>query len=170
MTADEAAALGTLFKTNYADLCDYALRFVGSRASAEDLVQDLFLALWEAHGADEAARVDRAYLYRAVRNRAINYLRRHRVAESWVEYASRQEPPGDPTPEDMRAQRDLEAAAQRAIAELPDRCREVFLLCRRDGLSYAEVAERLRLSINTVQSQMWRAGKQLREKLAPYLG
>src|SRR5256885_17238545 len=68
------------FAAHYAPLCDYVLRFVGSAEAAEDIVQDLFLHLWDTRGPRDALRLTRGYLYVAARNRALKYLRRVRVA------------------------------------------------------------------------------------------
>jgi len=157
------------FAAHYAALCDYVLRFVGSAEAAEDIVQDLFLHLWDTRGPRDALRLTRGYLYVAARNRALKYLRRGRVAAAWIERVEREAPPVPDSPEDLCLRHELDAAVQRAIAELPGRCRDTFLLRRREGLSYEAIAARLGVSLGTVKSQMWRATLRLRAKLAPYL-
>jgi RNA polymerase sigma-70 factor (ECF subfamily) len=143
---------------------------VGSADTAQDLVQDLFLHLWDTRGPRDAVRLTQPYLYVAARNRALKYLRHRRVAEAWVDRASREEgPPTADTPEDRYLQGELDGAIERAIAELPDRCREIFLLRRRRHYSYQEIAASLQLSLGTVKSQMWRATVRLKKRLAPYL-
>jgi RNA polymerase sigma-70 factor (ECF subfamily) len=166
---DGSPAWEAAFKLNYVDLCEYVLRFVGSAEAAEELVQELFLHLWETGGRDDASRLSRPYLYVAARNRALKYLRHRRVAQAWVDRVSREEPPASDTPEDACLRAELEAVIERAIAELPDRCRAIFLLRRRELLSYDDIAKRSGVSLGTVKTQMWRATSQLREKLAPYL-
>jgi len=111
----------------------------------------------------------RAYLYVAAKNRALKYLRHRRVATAWIARAAREEPPTASSPEDLYLRRELADAVQRAIAELPARCREVFVLRRHQHLSYNEIAARAGVSLGTVKSQMWRAAVLLKEKLAPYL-
>jgi len=153
----------------YAELCEYTVRLVGSAEAAQDVVHDLFLHLWDTRGPHDAVRLTRPYLYAAARNRALKFLRRRRVAEAWIERAAREEPPTAESPAELHLRRELEDAVERAIAELPPRCREIFLLRRRDQLSYEEIAARADVSIGTVKSQMWRAAVLLRKKLAPYL-
>jgi len=150
-------------------LCEYVLRFVGSAEAAQDLVQDLFLRLWDSRGPRDATRLTRPYLYVAARNRALKYLRHRRVVAAWVARAAREEPPGSDTPEDLCLCGELDDVVQRAIADLPARCRAVFVLRRREQLSYREIATRLGVSLGTVKSQMWRATLRLREELAPYV-
>jgi len=154
------------FETFYVDLCEYVLRLVGSADAAEDLVQDLFLHLWNTRGPRDALHLNRAYLYVAARNRALKYLRHRHVVTAWIERARREEPPAAETPEDLYCRRELRAAVDEAIAALPERCREIFLLRRRDQLSYREIAARTGVSLGTVKSHMWRATVRLKESLA----
>src|SRR5437588_4495190 len=157
------------FQAHYVELCEYVLRFVGSAEAAQDLVQDLFLRLWDSRGPRDATRLTRPYLYVAARNRALKYLRHRRVVAAWVARAAREEPPGSDTPEDLCLCGELDDVVQRATADLPARCRAVFMLRRREQLSYREIATRLGVSLGTVKSQMWRATLRLREELAPYV-
>jgi RNA polymerase sigma-70 factor, ECF subfamily len=145
------------------------LRFVGSAEVAQDLVQDLFLRLWNTRGPRDAVRLTRPYLYVAARNRALKYLRHRRVVSSWIARVALEEPPSAATPEDLLLRDELDEAVRRAIARLPARCRAIFVLRRRDQMSYREIAARLGVSLGTVKSQMWRATLRLREQLAPYL-
>lgn len=156
-------------ETYYVELCEYVLRLVGSAEAAEDVVHDLFLHLWKTRGPRDAERLTRPYLYASARNTALKYLRHRRVVEAWVARASREEIPTVDSPSDICLQRELEGAVARAIADLPARCREIFLLRRRDQLSYQEIAARAGVSLGTVKCHMWRAMVMLREKLAPYL-
>ena len=159
----------TALEAYYVELCEYVLRLVGSADAAQDLVHDLFLRLWDTRGPRDAVRLTRPYLYTAARNAALKYLRHQRVVDAWVERASREDVPSADTPSDLCLQRELEDAVARAIAELPTRCREIFLLRRRDQLSYQEIAAQAGISLGTVKCHMWRAMVLLREKLGPYL-
>ncbi len=157
------------FQAHYVELCEYVLRFVGSAEAAQDLVQDLFLRLWDSRGPRDASRLTRPYLYVAARNRALKYLRHRRVVAAWIARAASEEIPPSDTPEDLCLRGELDEAVQQAIAELPARCRAIFVLRRREQLSYREIATRLGISLGTVKSQMWRATLRLRARLAPYL-
>src|SRR5947208_16802182 len=150
------------FAAHYVALCEYVLRFVGSAETAEDIVQDLFLHLWDTRGPRDVLRLTRRYLHVAARNRALKYLRHARVAEAWIARVHREAAAGPDPPEDHCLRRELDAAVQRAITELPSRCRATFLLRRSQGLSYEEIAGRLGVSLGTVKSQMWRAATLLK--------
>jgi RNA polymerase sigma-70 factor (ECF subfamily) len=164
------SAWESAFAAHYVGLCEYVLRLVGSADLAQDLVHDLFLHLWDTRGPRDAVRLTQPYLYVAVRNRALKYLRHRRVAEAWIDRTSREDaPPGAESPEERYLQTELDRAVESAIAQLPDRCREIFLLHRRRHYSYEEIAASLHLSLGTVKSQMWRATVKLKKTLAPYL-
>src|SRR6059058_4583722 len=141
-----AAAWESAFEACYVDLCEYVLRLVGSAEAAEDVVHDLFLQLWHTRGVRDQDRLSRPYLYAAARNRALKYLRHRRVVAAWIERASHEEPPVADSPEDECLRRELGDAVERAIATLPGRCREIFVLRRRDQLGYREIAMRLGVS------------------------
>jgi RNA polymerase sigma-70 factor (ECF subfamily) len=151
------------------DLCEYVLHFVGSADAAQDIVQDLFLHLWETRGPRDGVRLTGPYLRVAARNRALKYLRHRGVVAAWVDRVARDEGSTADTPEDLYLAHELDAAVQRAIADLPPRCREIFVLRRRDQLSYQEIAARARVSVATVKSHMWHATVRLKDKLAPFI-
>ncbi|MGH7528751.1 MAG: RNA polymerase sigma-70 factor [Gemmatimonadales bacterium] len=162
----DIAEFEALFRRHYAPLCDFVHGYVRSREVACDLVQDLFLRLWE-HAETPAATLAAAYLYTAARNRAIQHLRRQRVAARYACTAHLVEAIDSGPAEDAH-ERELTEALERAIAQLPDRCRAIFTLSRYRHLSNAEIAQALGISVNTVEHQMWRALKALRAKLASY--
>ena len=166
--AGDAAAFEGVVRAHYPELCEHVLRYVGCPAVAEDLVLELFTHLWGRRQRSVPLTVDRGYLYRSARNRALDYLRRQRVASTWIDRMSREIHDADDTPGELLECRELAAAAARAVAELPEQRRRIFMLCRYHELSYAEVGQRLGISPRTVNTQMTRALKTLRRKLAPY--
>jgi RNA polymerase sigma-70 factor (ECF subfamily) len=166
--APDDAAFERLVREHYAGLCTFACRFVGCPAVAEDLVLELFTHLWDVRGRSVPAVIDRGYLYRAARNRALDYLRRQRVATTWIDRMTMEVDRAGERPDDRLDERELAAAAARVVAALPAQRRRIFEMCRWDGLSYAEVAARLGISVRTVNTQMTRALQRLRAELAPY--
>ncbi len=168
LRAGDAAAFDAIFRGRYALLVGVAERMLRDRAVAEELVQEVLLNLWrrrEALAPDEALG---PYLVRATRNRALNHLRHLAIERRDAAHAAG--PSEAPAAGAGRAvAAELAAAAAAAVAELPPRCREVFALSRGRGLSYAEIAEALGISVKTVEAQMGRALRALRERLAPWL-
>src|SRR5215213_7072347 len=95
---DESPGWDAALELYYAELCEYTVRLVGSAETAQDVVHDLFLHLWDTRGPHDAVRLTRPYLYAAARNRALKLLRRRRVAEAWIERAACEEPPTAESP------------------------------------------------------------------------
>jgi RNA polymerase sigma-19 factor, ECF subfamily len=158
-----------VFRAHYPGLCEFVTGYVRSADIAHELVQDLFLRIWELQGTPNAPPLTKAYLYSAARNRAIKHLRHERVVVRWEERASREAEPSEASAADEVHCLDLADAAARAIASLPERCRMVYTLSRQQHLSYAEIAQILGIAESTVETQMWRALKHLRTRLAPFL-
>ena len=157
------AAFEQLFKRFYASLADYALRFVESRDAAEDVVQEVFLKLWEIRRRLPDADSAGAYLHRAVRNRSLNHLRRRRL---WLKWQQESPSEADATPADRSTEEaELTDLVRRAVKDLPPRTREVFLLSRDQCLTYPEIAATLSISVKTVETLMGRALKALRQRL-----
>lgn len=143
-----------LFRNYYRPLCLYALHYINNVDDVEDVVQDCFVRLLEA---SVEPRNVRAWLYAAVRNRCIDLLRQSSHAVEPLAVGLE-----DATDEEQQERSLREACLWEAIDALPARCREVFLLSKRDGLTYAQIAQRLGLSEKTVEHQVSKALKHLR--------
>lgn len=146
-----------LFLEFYRPLCLYALRFVGDIDKAEDVVQDCFVKILERPG-DSLQQYDdrgrRALLFSIVHNHCIDELRREQAMANI---------PLETTEDEMETAFSA-ARLWTAIDALPDRCREVFLMAKRDGMSYSEIAEELGISERTVEHQVSKALHLLREQ------
>ena len=166
---DRERTFDALFRANYAGLCRIATRILGSPAQAEELVQDLFLWVWERCPAIDESTPSRAYLYRAAHNAALNRLRRQRIEQRWQEEQPDAEPSSDSAPAVELEHDELLGAVQGAIERLPPRCGLIYTMSRQEGLTYQEIADALDLSVKTVEAQMTRAFRLLRKALAPHL-
>ncbi len=148
------ATIEDLFRLNYRPLCMFALHYLQDADLVEDVVQECFTVLWEKleQGADVANR--RAYLYMSVRNRCLDHLRRKGLpTESLKPYDTY----GIIDDDDAEERSVMEAKLWTAIDSLPEKCRQVFLMSKRHGLKYEEIAEELGLSVNTVRNQISKA-------------
>lgn len=166
--AGDEGAYDSVFRSWYPVLVRVATALLRDADAAEEVAQDVMVQLWQRRHVLDAAMPLRAYLLRAVRNRALNHLRHLRVlreSESDVE-AMYNVPLGADQPVIAA---ELAAAVQVAVRDLPPRCREVFELSRVDGLRYSEIAEALDISPKTVEAQMGKALRILRERLAAWL-
>ena len=159
-----------LYRTHYPGLCDLVYGYVGSRDTARELVQDLFLTVWDNVAGSGAPMPAAPYLYTAARNRALRSLRHGKVEARYSAQQLSTEAPERPCDaESAVAEREITDAVAAAMRELPERCRLVFSMSRHEHLPNAEIAARLGISVSTVEQQMWRALKALRAKLGPYL-
>ncbi|NUQ13193.1 MAG: RNA polymerase sigma-70 factor [Gemmatimonadaceae bacterium] len=167
--AGDERALEIVFRAHYAPMASFVQRYVRSADLAEELVQDVFLKLWSRR--EQLAEIEtfRTYLFRAARNTALNHLRRVKLERRWQEEQSLSEEPSSSFAADEEASEgEVAAAVQAAIQRLPPRCREIFLMSRDGGLTYAEIARALEISVKTVETQMGRALKSLRTSLQPF--
>ena len=129
----------------------------------------MFLYLWEHDMTWENPNVAKSYLFTAVRNAALSYLRHQGVAKRLEQEAIPLFAPRPVASPDRELHvSELAEALQRAVARLPERCRLVFTLSREQELTYAEIAELLEISPKTVEMQMGRAYRALRKYLSPY--
>lgn len=166
---DPDQAIGQLFRTYYPMVCQAALRIIPNESTAEDLTQEVFFELWKRKHALNINTSIQAYLRRAVVNKALNYLRDNRLIP--VEEELMINSPGLRTnTEDTALETgELSDLIQRSIDRLPERCRLVFTLSRHEELSYQEIAHQMGISVKTVENQMTKALKALREDLKGYL-
>jgi RNA polymerase sigma-70 factor (ECF subfamily) len=150
----------------------YAYMRVGSRAVAEEIVQDVFCAIWTQRHALNIPGPIKMYLYKAIRNRAANVRRHvrtelaHQTRITGVGSAANSVDPA--RSDDVVAVNDLSAAAARVVTRMPPRSREVWRLSREHHMTYAEIAEFLHLSVKTVEVHMGRALTVLRAHLADW--
>jgi RNA polymerase sigma-70 factor (ECF subfamily) len=165
-----AEVFDELVQEHYERLCNFAFRLLGSREVAEDIVHDVFLQIWRQRDSFEF-REPLAYLYRAVRNRAAGH-HRHEMMRTRVlaEVLGPDEPVEPSDSVEQQEARDLADAVARAVETLPRRCRLIFTMSREQGLTYAQIADALDLSVKTVEAQMNRAFKLLRARVSGYLG
>lgn len=159
----DEAAFEALFRAFAPGLCALAARYVGSRAVAEELVQELFLDIWTRRAHLVVDRSVASYLQTAMRHRALNHLRHERRMVMPLPDDGRRDESDAAAPGESELLDALEL--QDAIEHLPARCRLIFTLSRQQDMSYAEIAASLGLSIKTVETQMGRALRSLRERL-----
>lgn len=146
------------FRKLYLPLGMFALRIVGDAEVAEEIVADTFANIWQK--IHEGLEIDnfKAYIYQSVRNECLSFLRNKKEIIDLENILEVDEETIDTSERD--------AKIWRAIDELPPKCREVFLLSKRDGLSNEEIAEEMGISIKTVKNQMTKAFSRLREALS----
>lgn len=164
----DEAAFDAVFRQWYAPLCHYAARLTdGDMDEAEDLVQQVFVKIWEQRGRLDIAWSLKAYLYKTVHNAALNRLRAANTRSKYFDYNATQLENTSVQPDDTSGE--LAERLQKALDLLPPQCRHVFELSRFEELKYREIADQLGISIKTVETQMGKALRILRLQLADYL-
>ena len=166
----QRGAFAALFRTYASDLCNFAAQYVDNSATAEDIVQEVFCDLWRRRVDWRPQASVKAYLFRAVRNTALDHVKHLRVERAWeAEEKNTDRGIHFRTPADALQHRELKRAMQQAVEALPERRRLVYRLVRQQGMSYAEVADILDIASKTVENQMGRALKTLRERLSKFV-
>lgn len=149
-----------LFKLYYRPLCLYSLHYLKDTDLVEDVVQECFIKLWERQ-----VENPKAFLFTAVRNACIDELRRRNPIDPNIQPSDLD---GSITDEEAQDRSFHEAELWTAVDALPDRCREILLLSKRDGLTYKEIARQLGISEKTVEHQISKALKVLRGKASDF--
>lgn len=158
-----------IFREHHKMLCKVAYALVKDKSVAEDIVQDVFLTLWRKRNQLLIDSNLKGYLYRAVSNSCLNYLqsyhkRNFKATESFDDKAL-----GASFSHDTIDFDHLNAAVERAIDNLPPRCKVIFILCRVEGLKQQQIAETLKVSVKTVENQMGIALSKLRDELKAFI-
>jgi len=165
-------AFEMVFKSHFKALHAYALAIVKDSAEAEEVVQTVFLKLWEKRENLKISTSLKAYLYKAVYHGSINHLKHEKVRMKHSEqqlYINQQEAASESMAFREEREEELSERFKRALSLLPEKCRMVFYLSRFEELKYQEIAQRLDISVKTVEAHMGKALKTLRTQLAEYM-
>jgi RNA polymerase sigma-70 factor (ECF subfamily) len=155
-----------LFRSSYASLVKYAKTLIKDHDSAEEIVQDLFFRLWQNKEKIQIVSSLNGYLFRSVHNRCLHYIEHLKVVERHEQEISFEQSSGAESPADVLQYKELQAKIARTIEKLPERCGQIFCMNRFEGLKYSEIAEKLSVSVKTVEANMGRALKEFRKALA----
>lgn len=158
-----------LFKSHYSSLCSYANGFLKDLDASEEVVQEVMIRIWTGRNSLVIDSSIKSYLYRAVRNGCMNVLKHLNVREEYKTFREKQNTENQRSKEEEMIFQELEEKIRDAIDKLPIERRKVFIMSRYDGLTYLQIAEKLNISVKTVENQMGKALKFLREELADYL-
>jgi len=169
-------AFKQLYDRFFPGLCVLASRYTGSNETAQEIVQDAFLKIWQMRRDLNIESSIHTYLYASVRNACINHLKHLLVEQKYTAEIARQLQRSfsylmisKEDGQSLLISKELEKKIEESIQSLPAKCREIFLLSREEGLKYHEIAERKKLAVNTVQRQISIALEKLREMLKEYL-
>ena len=156
-----------LFRSSYVSLVRYAKTLIKDHDTAEEIVQDLFFRLWKDKEKLNIESSLNGYLFRSVHNKCLHYIEHNRVVERHAEEVLYQQSESLESPSDILNYKELQEKVARILERLPERCGKIFTMSRFEGLKYSEIAEKLSVSIKTVEANMGRALKEFRKELTP---
>lgn len=161
-------AFEILFKTYYARLCYYANSLTEDINEAEEIVQNMFLQIWEKRENINLEASFKSYIYKAVKNRCLNYLRNKKLKSGHLSVIKMDE--GDSfDANDALHLEEIHDKLYEVLEELPPKCKQIFQMSRMEGLKHQEIANQLDLKVKTVENQIGIALKYLRSNLTEYL-
>ncbi len=165
----DAKTFEQIFKTHFNSLCLFSRKYIHDTDVCKEIVHNVFVNIWEKRSTIDLGKNVKSYLFAAVYSRCMNYIRDQKKfdgnASEHIEVLNKVD---DHDIEEKMAETELENRINGAIQTLPEKCREVFQLNRIEGLKYREIAEKLGISIKTVENQVSKALKVLRENLSDY--
>ena len=157
-----------VFKTYFIPLTSFAQKYVPDLDTAKDIAHTVFINLWEKRNNIDWQKSLKSYLFTSVHNRCLNYIRDNKRTNNSVDIDSINDDVAWESRDFIEEQETIKNI-NKAIDLLPEKCKEIFLLNRFEGMKYAEVAEKLNISVKTVEAQMSKALKTLRTELLQYL-
>lgn len=160
----DETAFNKAFESYYSRLCFFADNIIHDYDQSSSIVQQVFVDLWLKRERLDVVYSLKGFLFRSVRNQSLDWLRHRKVESEYLQELSfKQE---EAVFLDQLELAELNDKINTAIQELPEKCREIFILCRFEGLKYAEIASRLEISVKTVETQMSIALKRIRTKVS----
>ena len=168
--AGDESAFDALFTAWYGKLLAYAFSVLQNETQAEEVVQAVFCRIWEKRGQWQVHTSMKAYLYGCVYHQCMDGLRRVKQVRKYQRHVLQSSIEAQVAPVSGQAElKELEAKLQVALSQLSDQCRAIFQLSRFGGLKYREIAEQSGISVKTVEAQICKALKHLRDQLTDFL-
>jgi RNA polymerase sigma-70 factor, ECF subfamily len=156
----------TLFRSSYVSLVKYAGALIKDQDTAEEIVQDLFFRLWHDREKLIIESSLNGYLFRSVHNRCLHHIEHKKVVERHAHEMAFESDLNTDDPSEALQYKELQAKIAAILEKLPERCGKIFCMNRFDGLKYSEIAEKLSVSVKTVEANMGKALKEFRKALA----
>lgn len=158
-----------LFRSHFAGMCYFAQKYVKDFETAREITQSAFISLWEKRETIDMGKPFKSYLTTIIYNKCTNYLRDNRKFDQNILNIENLLEIPEYDGADSLVENELKLKIDLSIAELPEKCREIFILSRYENLKYQEIADKLEISVKTVETQMSKALQHMRIRLAEYL-
>ena len=166
--AGNMVAYDALYRKYSKKLYKFSLSILKSSEEAENTIQDVFLNLWENRHEIEKNSSIKSYVFTVTYNSAISLLRKKTSEKRFIEYLKTLQHPDHESVIPQIEYDEFSAKLDQVINALPVRQKEIYLMHREEGLKYQEIAEKLNISVNTIETHMSRALKTIRERLGNY--
>ena len=164
---DDEQAFKELFLEFYPAMCVFAMRYITEEETVRDIVQDIFFNIWKNRKNIDITTSFRNFLITSVRNSCTDYLRKQKVENRYMEKISLSDIHA--SPEEVYTLKELETAIDEALAKLPSNVREAFEMNRYKGMTYAAIADEMKVSPKTIEAYISKALKVLRIELQDYM-
>lgn len=165
----EEAAFAIVFNSYYGILCSYANKYLNDADTSEEIVQDVFVKFWEKCESLAPDSSVKSYLFRSVHNTCLNHLKHLKVRDAYRQYVVNYLEKESVYAYGIHEEPDLEEKIEAAISSLPPQCQRIFRMSRFEGLKYQEIADAIGISVKTVEVQMGKALRILRERLQEFI-
>lgn len=162
--------IAQLFKEHYEQLHRYAFTILKNEDEAKDIVQSVFLTLWEKRDTLHINSSPKAYLFRSVYHESLNYIRKQEVLRKHHTAAGEVLEDTEQKPFAFEEELLIKEQIDQVLRELPPQCREVFVKSRAEKKKYSEIAQEMGIALKTVEAHMSKALKLIRQMLRVFIG
>ena len=159
----------SFFKNHYSELCGFANKYLNDVDAAEEVVQGVFVKFWESKNDIDVKIALKSYIYTSVKNTCLNQIKHYKIKEAYKQHNLREMEDSRYSVDEEVEGTELELRIKASINKLSEKKRNIFIMSRYEGLKYNEIAEKLQLSIKTVENQIGSALKFLKTELADYI-
>lgn len=163
--SDDIGAFKSLYDLYSRQLLNFILQYLKETGEAEEILQDVFLSVWEGRKTLQVDKSVKSYLFRIAVNKVYNHLKRRVVERKYQYYLSNNEHTSENNVEDKIYFSELKETIDQILGQLPVQQRRIFRLSRLEGMSHDEIAKKFNISVRTVENQIYRAGKFVKSKL-----
>jgi RNA polymerase sigma-70 factor (ECF subfamily) len=157
-----------VFKTYYEELCFFAKKYLSDMDQAEEIVQDMFYTIWQNRENLKINQSLKAYLYASTKNKCLKKIRSRQYEEKYRNYVKHSNPGNVSTPDEELNAKEINVIIEETLSSLPERTKKIFKMSRYQGMKYREIADKLAISVKTVEADMGRALKVFRRNLTEY--
>lgn len=166
---DDKTAFTIIFSRYYSDLVHFSFNYIHEPDASEEIVQEVFLKLWENRHSLEIESSLKSYLLKSVQNRSIDFKRHRQIRQKYTSHVLENPYTSERDTENYVLHSELEQKLNSTLDKIPDDISEPFILSRFEGMNYAKIAENLGVSVRTIEVRIGKALGILRQELKDFL-